>query len=72
MTPIGETVDTTEHRRYRTQAGAPGDKEHDEDLVFDRFCRGYPAEDLSGHHAGQRDHAGSGGIDQRSRGRSYI
>lgn len=37
---------------------APRNHEHDEDLVFDRFCRGYPAEDLPGHHAGQGDHAG--------------
>jgi hypothetical protein len=58
VTHVGEAVDTTEHRRYRAQACAPRNQEHDEDLVFDRFCRGYPAEDLPGHHAGQRDHAG--------------
>src|SRR3984893_19527984 len=58
VTPVGEAVDTTEHRRYRAQACAPRYHEHDEDLVFDRFCRGYPAEDLPGHHAGQRDDAG--------------
>ena len=58
VTHVGEAVDTTEHRRYRAQACAPRNQEHDQDLVFDRFCRGYPAEDLPGHHAGQRDHAG--------------
>ena len=58
MTSIGEAVDTTEHRRYCAQACAPRDQEHDENLVFDRFGRGYPAEDLPGHHAGQRDQPG--------------
>ena len=46
MTPVGEAVDTAEHRRYRAQACAPRNHEHDEDLVFDRLCRGYPAKDL--------------------------
>ncbi len=57
MTPIGEAVDTGKHGRYRTQACAPCNQEHDEDLVFDRFPRGYAAEDLPGHHAKRRDHA---------------
>ena len=52
VTPVGEAVDTTDYRRYCAQACSPRDQEHDEDLVFDRFCRGYPAEDLAGHHAG--------------------
>src|SRR6266481_7058387 len=57
VTPVGEAVDTTEHRRYRAQASAPRNQEHDEDLVFDRFCRWYSAEDLPGHHAREGDDA---------------
>src|SRR5437762_14148495 len=58
VTPVSEAVDTTEHRSYSAQPCPPRNQEHDEDLVFDRFYRGYPAEDLPGHHAGQRDNAG--------------
>ena len=31
-------------------------QEHHEDLVFDRLGQRYPAENLSGHHARQRNH----------------
>jgi hypothetical protein len=54
VTPVGEAVDATEHRCYGTQAGVPRNHEHDKDLVFDRFCLGYPAdEDLPGYLARQ-------------------
>ena len=51
MTPVGQTVNAAEHCRYRPQARTSCNQEHDEDLVFDRFGRGHPAEDLPSHHA---------------------
>jgi len=35
-------------------------QEHHKDLVFDRLGQRHPAENLSGHHARQRNHAGDG------------
>src|SRR6516162_4981453 len=35
VTPVGEAVNAAEHRRYRSQACATRNQEHDKDLVFD-------------------------------------
>ena len=42
MTPVGEAVDTTKHRRYRAQACAPRDQEHGEDLDLTASAGGTP------------------------------
>jgi hypothetical protein len=50
---IGEAIDAAEYRGYRPETGTARNQEHDQDLVFDGLDRGYSAEDLPCHHAGQ-------------------
>ena len=60
MPRVGEAVNATEHRRYRPQARTPCNEEHNEYLVLDRLGRRHPTQNLPGHHARQRNHAGGG------------
>ena len=69
VTLVGEAVDAAHDGRDRTQGRTAGDQEHDKELILDRFHGGHAGQDLSGHHARQRDQAGGGhGVDNGHQG----
>ena len=48
MTPIKEPAGTRPNSDQRAEAGAGGDDEHDQNLVFHRFQRRVAGQDLTG------------------------